>query len=121
VNVGVGAQHNQHKLAHRYSYEITHGPIPKGKQVCHSCDNPPCVNPSHLFAGTQSENSKDMHRKGRYHRVYKRGEESGTAKINRQIAKAIRESPLPSRKAALEFGVSKTLVLMIRRNEVWTD
>jgi hypothetical protein len=73
--------------AHRLSFELTKGPIPKGLQICHSCDFGPCCNPQHLFVGTQTDNIIDMFDK-----------ERGNAKLTKQAVSEIRQShrSLPS-------------------------
>ena len=56
----------KHYRAHRAAWIFTNGEIPKGLNVLHKCDNPPCVNPEHLFTGTLKDNAQDMLQKGRY-------------------------------------------------------
>jgi hypothetical protein len=55
------------RLAHRVAWILLHGPLPDEQKVLHSCDNPPCCNPLHLFVGTQTDNMQDMIAKGRAH------------------------------------------------------
>jgi hypothetical protein len=76
-------------FAHRQSWELAHGKIPKGLCVCHKCDNPPCVNPNHLFLGSKSDNIIDMHEKGRANHVS--GESHGCSKINSRTARKIKD------------------------------
>lgn len=62
---GIFCAHGQRFRAHRYSYELAYGPIPAGLVVCHRCGTPECVNPDHLFVGTQADNVLDAISKGR--------------------------------------------------------
>ncbi len=73
-NKGYGVIHFNGKvtLAHRIAYTHSNGVIPDGMKICHTCDNPPCVNPQHLFLGTQMDNLRDMAKKGRWGNKYKK-------------------------------------------------
>lgn len=77
--------------AHRFSWTITHGPIPPRLWVCHACDNPPCVRPSHLFVGTNQENMRDCADKGRtYVPTEQRGAAHHSAKLTDDQVREIR-------------------------------
>lgn len=74
------------RRAHRVSYELANGQIPKGLFVCHSCDNPKCINPKHLFLGTHKDNMKDCHNKKRY----RQGDNHSKAVLTSATVKAMR-------------------------------
>jgi hypothetical protein len=60
--------------AHRIAYELTHGPIPKGEEIRHACDNRICCNPAHLSTGARSDNVRDMVERGRHYSPFSRSE-----------------------------------------------
>ena len=94
--------------AHRFSYKTYVGPIPPGMFVCHTCDNPSCCNPGHLFLGTAAENVADMHAKGRW-----------PAKLTADELAEIRASAAPSRELGRKFGVTYQHILRIKRGISW--
>jgi hypothetical protein len=63
--ISVGAKGEGQVYVHRVAWELANGPIPPNTNVLHSCDNPPCCNPEHLYLGTKSDNTRDMMLKGR--------------------------------------------------------
>ena len=106
---GVFKVQNKVVLAHRYSYELHLGKIPKGKLIMHSCDNPKCVNPEHLSVGTIDDNMADRQRKKRH----ASGERHGKAVLSKQDVDAIREMvtrfPVTSRRKMQSFGIANFL------------
>jgi hypothetical protein len=105
--------------AHVLSYLIFRGDIPANLLVCHTCDNPPCCNPDHLFLGTSQDNSTDMRLKGRH----ARGEKQGRAILTQQQVEDIRRlyatERLTHRELAVMFGVAPSTIGMIFCHKNW--
>lgn len=119
--IGAGGKNGGHILAHRLSYQIHKGPIPDGMVVMHECDNPSCVNPAHLKAGTASENIRDSFAKGRKVCVppLHRGEKQHLAKLDASKVRIIRASTKTHAELAREFGVSDTSIARVRSRATW--
>src|SRR5271154_3907006 len=106
--------------AHRVMWELVFGPIPPNLHVCHHCDNPPCVNPDHLFLGTTRDNLRDAARKGRTFRPT--GEKHPMHKLSEKDVREIRtrrangEGPIALGK---EFGVGYKQIWRICKGGNW--
>ena len=112
--------------AHRLSFELAGGVIPAGLDVLHSCDNPRCINPEHLSAGTRSQNMADCHARGRSRIPTPRmkGESNGSAKLTKSKVAVIREglaSGVSQWQMAKRFGVSQSLISKINKEVIWND
>lgn len=97
--------------AHRVAWFLMHGEWPQpGVVVCHSCDNPPCCNPSHLWLGTQRDNARDRGEKGRYRG--RRPEPSGCLSDDQraEIVLRYRRGGTTQRQLADEYGISRSWV-----------
>lgn len=108
------------RAAHRISFHLHKGPIPRGLLVLHSCDVPRCCNPEHLFLGTNADNMRDMVRKGR--RPARRGERSSAAKLTAAQVNEIRSSyELKQTVSSLSrrFGVSRRTIKFILDGVTW--
>jgi hypothetical protein len=123
VRKGYGViRYNGKKLrAHRLSYELHCGPIPAGLFVCHRCDNRGCINPSHLFLGTNTDNMRDMVSKGRHRLIRLPGERNGQAKLTEAEARAILASKGKVRQEDLaeRYGVSQSRISSIMTGKNW--
>lgn len=122
-------------LASRFSYMLHNGLLPKDKPfVLHSCDNPSCVNPAHLWAGTQLDNINDMVSKGRaatgirsgahtHPEKWKRGEENSSSKLTSsqviEMRKRRDEGNATIMALCKDYGVCKRTVALILKREKW--
>jgi hypothetical protein len=113
----IGVNYRQVK-AHRFSWELHHSTIPEGLCVCHRCDNRSCVNPEHLFLGTNQENTMDKVAKGRQ----QRGSANGTAKLTEEKVVEIRRliaAGKPQTHIARQYGVTPGNVCSIHHGRSW--
>lgn len=102
--------------AHRVSYEAFVGPIPKGHGVLHKCDNTWCINPSHLFTGTQLANMRDASDKGRV----LRGSNNPVSKLTECQISMIRSDNRLQRQIAEDYGVTQSLISYVKSGHVWS-
>lgn len=117
---GYGRFKFQGKLygATRLMWRLTYGTDPTGQLVCHSCDNPSCCNPSHLFLGTDADNNQDKEQKGRGN--HPKGEDNGLAKLDESTVIDIFTSTESNRDLAAKYGVTDVTVRNIRDRKTWT-
>ena len=116
-------QGNRHLLAHRASYEFFIGPI-GGLKVCHTCDNRACVNPHHLWLGTQSDNLKDASNKGRMFRPDTNAERNGKTKLTWDDVRKIRKMASSGRRKSIiaeDFNVSPSSISDIVNMRTWKE
>lgn len=110
------------QLAHRVAYQLYVGEIPEGLCVCHSCDNRKCVNPSHLFLGTNADNVRDREKKSRGVMPMRSGEKNSQAKLSEeQIVeiRTMRSEGIRGIDLAKEFGVTQATISSIVHRRNW--
>lgn len=110
-------------FAHRAAYRLVFGEIPDSMCICHHCDNKLCVNPDHLFVGTQDDNMKDMVAKGRQNNPI--GESNGRAKLTEDDVQYIRKvykrysRQFGSGALAKKYGVDPVTIRDIVNGKLW--
>lgn len=119
-NYGYGelTSHKKRYAAHRVSYSLYKGDIPDGLLVCHTCDNPCCVNPNHLFLGTPKQNQQDMKRKRRS----TIGNTNPQAKLTEDDVATIRKlhrNGLMQKDIAEKFAVTRSCICVILKGKTW--
>lgn len=118
------AAHPTENKAHRIMWTMFHGAIPKGKKILHKCDVRCCINPDHLFLGTQADNVLDMTRKGRGRTVPQPGEKNGMSKLTRTQVDKMRElrksTNLPYAKIAKIYNIAAMTAFRAITNQSWS-
>ena len=113
--------HKKQLKAHVVSYALFIGPVPEGLCVCHKCDNPPCVNPVHLFLGTQNDNVKDCWGKGRGRKFpSQNGEANVIAKLTEEDVRYLRNNYKPPMSAwSKKYGVCDATLYHALKGDTW--
>ena len=122
--IGLGRRADGHEIAHRVSWILHQGPIPKGLCVLHKCDNPTCVNPNHLFLGHQSDNVRDCVKKGRARGGSLKGHFNPNVKLTKRDVGEIRllykTGSYFQRELGEIYGVTQAQISSITRGESWS-
>jgi len=113
---GMTSYRGKVQRAHRVAWMETNGEIPKGVVVCHKCDTPSCINPGHLFLGTQKDNITDMINKGR---GLLRGSEHAAAKLNEADVRKIKKDNRGPTAISNDYCISPSTVCDIRSGRSW--
>lgn len=116
--IGLGRREQGTAKAHRVAYELYHG-CADGKVIMHTCDNPACVNPTHLRAGTLSDNMRDCVAKGRNFIPDNRGERARWSKLTVDDVKDIKSKRKSGTAYAQQYGVSRAAIYEIWRGKNW--
>jgi hypothetical protein len=119
----IGGEGNPQRYAHRISWIIANGDIPKGLWILHKCDNPKCVNPNHMFLGTQTDNMQDAASKGRI-KGGARGEAAGKGKLKEvdvlNIKQLLSQGNVQQVEIARMYNVTPTAILLIKKGKNWS-
>lgn len=110
------ARRGSYSNASRIAYRVLVGAIPEGLWVLHTCDNPTCCNPRHLYLGDHAQNMRDKAERGRT-----AGENHPSAKLTADQAAEIRMSSEPSRVLAERYALSMSHVAHIRKGDFWKE
>lgn len=119
---GITSTHRRRILAHRLSYKLAFGDIPKGMHVCHKCDTPLCVRPEHLFTGTDADNHADM--KAKWRHTY--GERARHKLTEAQVIEIKRDFHSPrnrrsnAKALAAKYGVNVGAIYNVVRGATWS-
>lgn len=120
AKLNIGGRKGLYARASRISYYLTYGAFDEELFICHTCDNPACVNPNHLFLGTPKDNNDDKYNKGReVDPPILNGEDHGNHKLTQKEVLEIYDSTLDMKSLALLYRVTTTTIHRILTGKTW--